>query len=225
MCSYVLMRILESAPSRYDKGIRILTFGKLDKAYDRLTSYIKKEQKVLDVGCGTGLLTIRAALKGARVKGIDINPQMLEIARKRVVKAGVTDYVKLCEMGVAELGAEDPESYDIVMSGLCFSELTEDEFKYTLKEIMRILRPRGVLLVADESIPKNPLKRFINILIRTPLTLFTYLVTQTTTNAIKDLKERILEEGFIIESIKLNWLENFIELVAKKPVEKIGESN
>ena len=66
MSTYILMKILESIPSRYDRGIYILTLGKLDKIYNRLTSYIKKGQKVLDLGCGTGALTLRAAQKGAK---------------------------------------------------------------------------------------------------------------------------------------------------------------
>jgi len=74
MSVYILMKILESAPSRYDRSIYILTLGKLDKIYDRLTSRIKKGQTILDLGCGTGALTLRAARKGAKVKGIDINP-------------------------------------------------------------------------------------------------------------------------------------------------------
>jgi len=58
------MKILESAPSRYDKGIHILTLGRLDKAYDSLTSHIKKGQKIIDLGCGTGILTLKAAKLG-----------------------------------------------------------------------------------------------------------------------------------------------------------------
>ena len=77
MSTYVLMKILESAPGRYDAGLRILTLGRLDKAYDRLASHISKGQKVLDIGCGTGALVIRAALQGAFVKGIDINSGMI----------------------------------------------------------------------------------------------------------------------------------------------------
>lgn len=80
------MKILESAPNRYDRGIYILTLGKLDKIYNRLTSYVKKGQKVLDLGCGTGALTLKAVQKGAKVKGIDINLQMLEIAEKKAKK-------------------------------------------------------------------------------------------------------------------------------------------
>lgn len=41
------MKILESASSRYDRGIRIPTLEKLDKAYDRLTSPIKKDRGFL----------------------------------------------------------------------------------------------------------------------------------------------------------------------------------
>lgn len=216
MPSYVLMRILESSPNRYDRGIKILTLGEIDKVYDRLTAHIKPGQRVLDVGCGTGALTIRAAKKGAMVKGIDINPQMLEIAWKRVKEAGVKENVELCEMGVAELDSEKSESYDVVMSGLCFSELSEEELDYTLKEMMRILKPGGFLLIADEVVPHNPLKRVFVWLIRLPLLLITYLLTQTTTRAIKGLPEKIEKAGFVIESIRFSRLEDFVEIVAKK---------
>jgi ubiquinone/menaquinone biosynthesis C-methylase UbiE len=217
MSTYILMKILESAPNRYDRGIRILTLGRLTKIYDRLTSYINKRQNVLDIGCGTGALTVRAALKGAKVKGIDINPQMLEIAQMRVNKANLKKNIKLCEMGVAEIGNEKADSYNAVMSSLCFSELTRDELNYALKEIKRILSPGGLLLIADEAVPKNPFKRVGNWLIRFPLMMITYIFTQTATRAIRDLPHKIIGAGFIIESIRLSWMENFVEIVAKKP--------
>jgi ubiquinone/menaquinone biosynthesis C-methylase UbiE len=214
--TYILMKVLESAPDRYDLGIRILTLGGLDKAYDRLTSHVNGRQRVLDIGCGTGALTLRAAQKGAEVKGIDVSSQMLEIANKRVTEAKLEQNVKLCEIGVPELADEEAESYDVVMSGLCFSELTEDELIYSLKEIRRMLKPGGILLIADEVMPRSLPKRIFHRLIRFPLVIITYLLTQTTTHSVKNLQANIKEAGLLIESVRLSRLQNFIELVAKK---------
>ena len=120
-------------------------------------------------------------------------------------------------MGVAELGSEPAESYDVVMSGLCFSELTADELTYTLKEINRILKPGGLLLVADEVRPRHPLKWLVHGLIRIPLAAITYLITQTTTHAVKDLPQKVRAAGLVIKSINPNKLGDFVELVARKP--------
>jgi len=220
MSTFILMKILESVPSRYDQGIRILTLGKLDEVYSRLTSHIKKGQRILDLGCGTGALTLRAAQKGAKVKGIDINPQMLEIAHKQTIKKNLLKNVNLSEMGVAELGNEKLKSYDVVMSGLCFSELTESELIFTLKEVKRILKPGGLFLVVDEVRPKNVPKRILNGILRFPLLIITYLITQTTIHAVDNLTEKIKESGLLIESTRLNNIGNFIEIVAKNPKQR-----
>lgn len=216
MSTYVLMRILESSPRRYDLGIRLLTFGHLDRAYDRLVGYVEPGQRVLDLGCGTGALTLRAAQRGAAVKGIDINSQMLEIAERRAREAGLTQRVDLREMGIAELDKEETESYDIVMSGLCFSELSEDELAYTLKHVARLLRPGGMLLVADEVKPRGAFTRLLHSLIKIPLAALTYLVTQQTTKAVSSLPEWIMGAGLSIVSAKSTSLGSFSAIVARK---------
>jgi demethylmenaquinone methyltransferase/2-methoxy-6-polyprenyl-1,4-benzoquinol methylase len=217
MSTYVLMRILESAPHRYELGIRLLTFGGVDRAYDRLTSRIESGQRVLDLGCGTGALTLRAARRGAQVKGIDINPEMLEVARVQAQKAGLAERVELVEKGVAELDGEKPQSYDAVVTGLCLSELSEDEIRYTLEQVRRILRPGGLLLIADEVKPGSRARRLLYALIRAPLVALTYVITQQTTHAIADLTERLREAGLVIESTHASGLGSFLEIVARAP--------
>jgi demethylmenaquinone methyltransferase/2-methoxy-6-polyprenyl-1,4-benzoquinol methylase len=216
---YVLMRILESAPGRYDKGLRVLTFGRLESAYDRLVSHVKAGQRVLDLGCGTGALALRSAARGASGKGIDVNSQMLEIARQKAEDAGLADTVHFCEMGVAELDNEEPDFYDVVMSGLCFSELTADELTYALEQAMRILKPGGLLLLADEVVPGSLAKRLLNSVIRVPLAIIAYVWTQTTTQAVSDLPQKVEGVGFVLKSIRLSNLGSLMELVARKPVE------
>ena len=213
--SYVLMKILESAPYRYDKGIKILTLGNITKAYDRLTQQVKKGDNILDVGCGTGMLTLHALIKGANVTGIDINTEMLEIARIRIENSDFKENVNLLEMGVAELDNFDENEFDVIMSGLCFSELSNDELNYTLKFSKKILKQNSLLIIADEVKSNLFVFRFLNFLIRIPLVIVTYILTQTTTKAVKGLEEKVTRAGFKIESIRKNKMRNFIELVAR----------
>lgn len=221
MSSYVLMRLLESVPNRYDQGLRLLTSGALGQTYDRLVSHVSGGMHVLDLGCGTGALTLRAAARGATVKGIDINVQMLEIARQRAEQRNLSSQIEWCEMGVAELDTEPADSYDVIMSGLCFSELTEDEVAYALKESCRLLKPSGLLLVADEVQPRHWFKRLPVRLIRLFLLFPTYLLTQKTTTAIKQLPAKVTCAGFSVESIRYNGMGSFIELVGRKSTEHL----
>lgn len=81
------------------------------------------------------------------MKGIDINPQMLEIARKKAVEMGLIQNVELCELSVAELESEKTGSYDVVTAVLCFSELSENELNYAIREVKRILKPGASCLL------------------------------------------------------------------------------
>ena len=217
MSTYVLMRILESAPDRYDSGMRMLTFGSLDRSYDRLASHISPDARVLDIGCGTGALALRAAKRGARVKGIDVSSQMLEIAAQRAGEADLVDSIELQEMGVALLDGEAAESFDAVMSGLCFSELSDDEIAYTLAQVRRILRPGGLLLLADEVRPRRLAHRIAVAIVRSPLVALAYVVAGRTTRAVECLPERVAAAGFEVESTVTSALGSFCEVVACKP--------
>ncbi len=214
------MKVLESAPHRYDRGIKILTLGKINKAYDRLVEGIKKDDIVLDIGCGTGMLSFRVVLQGAIITGIDINPEMLDIAQKRMNELEVKDRVKFLEMGVAELDHFENDSFDVIMSGLCFSELSEDEISFTLNQVLRLLRNDGKFLLVDEIKSKSIIKRILNLFLRLPLVLLTYILTQTTSKALKNIEKRIIESGLKIESRKSNFLDNFVELVLVKEENK-----
>lgn len=217
MSTYVLMRILESTPSRYDLGIRLLTFGAVGRAYDRLAGHITRDQQVLDIGCGTGALAIRAALRGARVTAIDVDPRMLELAAQRAQEAHVEDRVELREEGVAELDREPAETYDVVTCGLCLSELSEDEVAYALDQSLRLLKPGGLLLVGDEARPESLWLRLLVALIRVPLVALTYLVTQQTTHALRDLPGRLRTAGLEPLSLRRSGLGTFIEVTARRP--------
>jgi SAM-dependent methyltransferase len=141
---------------------------------------------------------------------------MLEIARQRAGASGLAGNVDLQEMGIAELDAELPGSYDVVMSGLCFSELSEDEIAYGLSQMVRFLRPGGLLLVADEVKPPDLPRRLLHALIKASFAGLTYLINQQTTHAVEDLPGKLSTAGFSIESVRQNALGSFVEIVVRK---------
>ena len=88
MGSFVYMKILESAPERYDRGSDLLSGGWVQKTKQRIVDeYVKEGDNVLEIGAGTGTLAILCAKKGANARGFDISEQMLEVAKKKIEKA------------------------------------------------------------------------------------------------------------------------------------------
>ena len=202
MSSYVYMKVLESAPHRYDRGVRWLSGGRIEAVYDALAAHAAAPgRRVLDVGCGTGGVSLACAARGADVVGIDVNPEMLDIARSRL--AALPDDALAGTLELVELGAAEIEdrfasaSLDAVVSCLCFSELSPEEQAYVLRTVHDRLRPGGVLALADEVRPAAALGRLWHGLKRAPLAAVTYALTQTTTRPVEGLPGLVAGAGFV----------------------------
>lgn len=218
--SYVYMKVLESAPERYDRGMRLLTAGRLARVYEDIATLLQPGLRVLDVGCGTGTLAVLLAEKGMAVTGIDIAPPMLRQAADRVQAAGLGERVTLRELGAVDLDtAFDDGSFDAVVSTLTFSELSEDEIDYVLAQCLRIVRPGGRLLVADEVLPESLPGRVGTFLLRLPFAVAAFVLTQNTTHRVAGLAARIEAAGFRLSETR-GYLAGTLRLfVAAKAVQ------
>lgn len=104
---------------------------------------------VLDIGCGSGVDAILAAMmtgSGGKVVGIDVTPEMLQRARENLSLAGLRN-ITFEEMSVEAMSFRD-EEFDVVISNGAFN-LVPDKSK-ALSEVFRVLRPGGRLMVADQ---------------------------------------------------------------------------
>lgn len=102
---------------------------------------------VVDVGAGTGLLTLAAAPQVQRVWAIDIAPAMLEYLRTKAASAGL-DNVELATASAASLPLVD-EVATVVVSNYCLHHLDEPGKRRALAEMHRVLRPGGRVVFGD----------------------------------------------------------------------------
>jgi ubiquinone/menaquinone biosynthesis C-methylase UbiE len=194
----VFMKWLETSPKAYDRGIRILTLGRIQRVKERIvTAYVQAGMRVLEIGCGTGTLTTMMAARGAEVTGIDAAPAMLAEAGKKVAAEGLEERVILKHMDATLIGERFPAAaFDLIVSTLVFSELSSGAQRYVLEACEKLLAPGGRLLIADEVIPAGALRRLLFYLVRLPLTLLTWLLTRTTTTALRGFEPLLGQTGF-----------------------------
>ncbi len=217
MSSYVYMKILESQPRRYDRGLAMLSLGHADRVKERLVAEnVRLRDRVLEVGCGTGTVAVLAARAGAAVTAFDVSAAMLEVAREKVAVEGLGDRVELEETSISGMDHYPDESFDVVISTLVFSELSPDEQGYVLDHAYRILGSGGRLALADEARPRTVWMRLLHGLLRVPLLVLTFALTQTSTRAVRGLAARVRRAGFIVETEERTALDSFLYLVAVK---------
>ena len=151
--------------SHYDAVVNILTLGRSQRLRTMTIdqALLKTGEHLLDVGCGTGGVTIPAKERlgpDGPVSGIDPSPEMIAVARKKAVKAGLDIDFRI---GVIENLPYPDSTFDVVTSSLMMHHLPYDVQLKGLSEIYRVLKPGGRLLIADAKRPTGFLmKRFFN---------------------------------------------------------------
>ena len=99
---------------------------------------IRSGQRVLDVGCGTGVVAITAAQKGADATALDLTPELLTRARENAALAGAA--VSWKEGDVEALPFEE-SSFDVVLSQ--FGHMFAPRAEVATREMLRVLKPAG----------------------------------------------------------------------------------
>lgn len=142
------------------------TFGNLSKTYDGirptmpdqiiddLFSYLPRQPKILDVGCGTGIITRQLVEQGATVIGTDIDARMIEEAKGH---AGKIDYLVA---PTEKLPLQD-STFDAVTAFSAFHWFANAQ---ALAEIKRVLKGGGCLFIANRNQIGNLRKEYLQVL-------------------------------------------------------------
>jgi demethylmenaquinone methyltransferase / 2-methoxy-6-polyprenyl-1,4-benzoquinol methylase len=142
---------------RYDLINDLQSLGMHRQWKNRLIqlSRLQPGELALDVCCGTGDIAVRLSRGGARTFGVDFSDSMLDIARAR--SRGLANPISFMQGDAMRLPFPNL-TFDLVTVGYGLRNLANIEDG--LREMLRVLKPRGRLLILDFGKPKNTLLRF-----------------------------------------------------------------
>ncbi len=152
-------RMFDSIAPEYDALNHILSLN-IDRLWRRraVKKLLDKDAgcRILDIACGTGDFSIAVAGRSANAKitGIDLSEGMLAAGREKVRKNGLAGQIELLKGDCESL-----EFPDGTFDGVCvgFGVRNFEHLETGLREMRRVLRPGGRLVILELSVPQNKL--------------------------------------------------------------------
>ena len=147
----------------YDRLNHLMSLG-VDRNWRRRalreTVDAQRPQAVLDIACGTGDFSLAIARRmhpDSRITGLDLSEGMLAVMREKVAKAGLSERVSCLQGDCEEMPFADG-SFDVAT--IAFGIRNFEHRDAALREILRVLRPGGRLVILELSVPENKLLRW-----------------------------------------------------------------
>ncbi|GCD09301.1 MerR family transcriptional regulator [Clostridium tagluense] len=114
----------------------------LDMVFKKATYNIDKEVEILEIGVGTGNLANRFLSIGLHITGLDQSREMLNVAKEKFpkLKLRLGEFLKL---------PFENNTFDIIVSTYAFHHLNEEEKTVAIKEMLRILKNDGKIIIGD----------------------------------------------------------------------------
>lgn len=152
--------MFDNIAHRYDFLNRLLSLG-IDVTWrKKAVKYIGeiKPSSILDVATGTGDFAFEAlSLKPEKIIGYDLSEGMLQYGRKKAIESNTTHIVEFIKGDSEKMPFQD-NSFDAITVG--FGVRNFEYLEEGLKEIFRVLKPGGRLVILEVSLPHNAVVRF-----------------------------------------------------------------
>lgn len=147
----------------YDRLNHLMSLG-VDRSWRRRALRwivdAQRPQRILDIACGTGDFSLAIAGRmhaDSRITGLDLSEGMLAVMREKVEAAGLSERIS-CLQGDCEAMPFADGSFDVAT--IAFGIRNFEHREAALREILRVLRPGGRLVILELSVPENKLLRW-----------------------------------------------------------------
>lgn len=150
-------KMFDTISNEYDGLNRVISFGIDVKWRNKVVKLIsdKQPKNILDIATGTGDLAISLTTTNAEeIIGLDISDGMLEVGRKKI-KSKNLDHIISMVIGDSEDLPFKDNTFDAI--SVAFGVRNFENLEKGLSEILRVLKPDGLFVILETSVPTNPL--------------------------------------------------------------------
>jgi demethylmenaquinone methyltransferase/2-methoxy-6-polyprenyl-1,4-benzoquinol methylase len=155
-----IAKMFDTISNEYDDLNRVISFGIDIKWRKKVVQIISKKEptNILDIATGTGDLAINLTQTNAsQIIGLDISEGMLDVGRKKIAKKQLNNTIDMI-VGDSENLPFDDNSFDAIT--VAFGVRNFENLEIGLAEILRVLKPKGIFVVLETSVPvKFPFKQ------------------------------------------------------------------
>ncbi|WP_187388182.1 bifunctional demethylmenaquinone methyltransferase/2-methoxy-6-polyprenyl-1,4-benzoquinol methylase UbiE [Seonamhaeicola marinus] len=153
-------KMFDTISGDYDGLNRVISFGIDVKWRKKVVELVRatNPESILDIATGTGDLAINLAKTNAsKIIGLDISSGMLEIGKEKIKSKGLNDKIEMV-LGDSENMPFEDNTFDAIT--VSFGIRNFETLENGLKEILRVLKPNGVFVILETSVPtKAPYKQ------------------------------------------------------------------
>lgn len=150
-----ISRMFDNISYNYDITNKIISFGSDRIWRKKLVKVISssKPKKTLDIATGTAEVAIELTkIEKNKVTGIDISDKMLEIAKKKIIRLKLESKVSLANEDAEKMNFTD-NSFDAIT--IAFGVRNFEDLNKALREVFRVMKSKGVLVILETSVPTN----------------------------------------------------------------------
>lgn len=153
-------KMFDTISTNYDGLNRVISFGIDVKWRKKVVQLVgnTNPDAVLDIATGTGDLAINLTKTGAnRIVGLDLSEGMLAVGRKKIGEKNLSEQIEMVQ-GDSEALPFEENSFDAIT--VAFGVRNFEDLEKGLSEIHRVLKPGGIFVVLETSVPtKFPFKQ------------------------------------------------------------------
>jgi demethylmenaquinone methyltransferase/2-methoxy-6-polyprenyl-1,4-benzoquinol methylase len=149
-------KMFDTISNEYDGLNRVISFGIDVKWRNKVVEMVAKTkpENILDIATGTGDLAISLTSTNAKeIIGLDISDGMLEVGRKKISSKNLDGIISMIIGDSEDLPFED-NTFDAIT--VAFGVRNFEHLEKGLAEILRVLKPNGIFVILETSVPTNP---------------------------------------------------------------------